>query len=322
MKLSDKKERIIMQIKLEEVIEAIDSTTVDTQYYYYIPEERIILKEDDDSVKDKYLIPLPSHKQIDDYGTMKAFIEDKTDGEAKEWLEECIKGAGAFRRFRSTLERFALTDKWYDYLEDAHEDVAIDWCEYYGIEYLKDRPFAKTEPSVSPVTAKPQQKHNYRFITIDKDNLYSLAYLTADFRKTLASLKGDKSDVDVDDALEELRYYVSKNYPIFAVSDNGKYVGYGVCRIEDDVVWLESIYVRPEYRRKGIGKMLFDKAASIAKDYGNETLYQYVHPNNDTMIRFLKHNGYDVLNLIEIRKPYKEEDPQETYTIGENSFRY
>ena len=99
-----------MQIKLQEVVDAIDSTDVNTQYYYYIPEERIILKDDDEPIKEKYLIPLPSHKQIDDYGTMKAFIEEKTDGEAKEWLEECIKGAGAFRRFRSTLERFALSD--------------------------------------------------------------------------------------------------------------------------------------------------------------------------------------------------------------------
>ena len=309
-----------MQIKLEEVVEAIDSTDVNTQYYYYIPEERIILN--DGTVKDKYLIPLPSHKQIDDYGTMKAFIEEKTDGEAKEWLEECIKGAGAFRRFRNTLERFALSDRWYDYLQDAHEQIAVDWCEYYGIEYLEDRPFQKIETSVSAPEPKTLSKHNYRFITIDKDNIYSLAYLTADFRKALSALKGIREDVDVDDALEELRYYVNKGYPIFAVSDNGRYVGYGVCRIEDDTVWLESLYVRPECRRKGIGRMLFEKAEGIAKEHGNSTLYQYVHPNNDTMIRFLKHCGYDVLNLIEIRKAYENEEPVDSYTIGENSFRY
>ncbi len=312
-----------MQIKLEEVVEAIDSTDVNTQYYYYIPEERIILKDEDDQIKDKYLIPLPSHKQIDDYGTMKNFIEEKTDGEAKEWLEECIRGAGAFRRFRSTLERFALTDRWYDYLEQAHEDVAIDWCEYYGIEYLESDPFKKqsSTPSETPL-AKANAKHNYRFITIDKDNVYSLAYLTVDFRKTLSSFKGLKSNVDVDDAVEELRYYLNKGYPIFAVSDNGRYVGYGVCRIEDDVVWLESIYVRPEYRGKGVGKMLFDKAEAIGKDYGNDTLYMYVHPNNDRMIGFLNHINYNVLNLIEIRKAYKDEENKTEYSIGNNTFKY
>ena len=245
-----------MQIKLQEVVDAIDSTDVNTQYYYYIPEERIILKDDDEPIKEKYLIPLPSHKQIDDYGTMKAFIEEKTDGEAKEWLE--------------------------------------------------DRPFA-SPVQIEPLKKKETAKHNYRFITIDK---------------VLSSLKGIKSETDVDEAVEELRYYLSKGYPIYAVSDNGRYIGYIVCRIEDDVVWLESIYVKPEYRRKGVGRMLFDKAEAIAKEHGNPTLYQYVHPNNDAMILFLSHMGYDVLNLIEIRKAYPEEENDTTYTIGEHTYRY
>ncbi|MBR2578326.1 MAG: hypothetical protein IKE38_05270, partial [Erysipelotrichaceae bacterium] len=84
-----------MQIKLKEVVEAIGNTTTDTQYYYYIPEERIIVLEDD-SISEKQLVPLPSHKQIDDYGTMRNFIEDMDESEEKEWLAESIKGAGAF----------------------------------------------------------------------------------------------------------------------------------------------------------------------------------------------------------------------------------
>ena len=310
-----------MQIKLEEVINAIDDTTVDEQFFYYIPEERIIAKEDTDGIKDKQLIPLPSHKQIDDYSTMKNFIAEKTDGEAQEWLEECIKGAGAFRRFRSTLDRFGLTDKWYDYLEEVHEDIAIEWCDFYGVEYLDDKPF-------KPVASDPiknieiSKKHNYRFINIDADNLYSLAYLHAQFRETLRKLKGNNEKFDVDDALEELKYYISRNYPITAISDNGKYIGYSICRIDDDVVWLEAIFVLKEYRRKGVGKMLFDKAEALAKEYGNETLYQYVHPNNDLMIDFLKANSYDVLNLIEIRKNYTDEVTEEEYQIGDHTYRY
>ena len=308
-----------MQIKLEEVIEAIDNTDINTDYFYYIPEERII--EADPNLKEKDYIPLPTHKQIDDYGTMRAFIESLEDEEARGWLEEAIKGAGAFRRFRSTLERFAMTDKWYDFRDEVHENIAIDWCEYYGIEYLEDKPFQKVDPTSVPAP-KAQAKHNLRFITIDKDNAYSLAYLVVDFRKTLNSFKGYDSTIDVDEAVEELQYYLNKKYPVFAISDNGRYIGYGVCRIDDDVVWLESIYVRPEFRRQGIGKMLFEKAEAIAKEYGNDTLYQYVHPNNDRMLNFLKTNGYDVLNLIEIRKAYKDEEPEEKYTIGEHSYRY
>ena len=68
--------------------------------------------------------------------------------------------------------------------------------------------------------------------------------------------------------------------------------------------------------------MLFDKAEALAKEYGNETLYQYVHPNNDLMIDFLKANSYDVLNLIEIRKNYTDEVTEEEYQIGDHTYRY
>ena len=40
------------------------------------------------------------------------------------------------------------------------------------------------------------------------------------------------------------------------------------------------------------------------------------------MILFLSHMGYDVLNLIEIRKAYPEEENDTTYTIGEHTYRY
>lgn len=307
-----------MQIKLSELVEAINNTTADTQYYYYIPEERIIIR-DDDSISDSKLIALPSHKQIDDYGSMKSFIEQVEDEEAKGWLEESIKGAGAFRRFRQALERFYLTEQWIDYLDQIHENIAIDWCDYYGIEYLEDNSF-NIEPVQS--TPKPDKKHNYRFITIDNDNVYSLAYLCVEFRKSLNTLNPSNQLIDVDEAVEELKYYLSKNYPVFAISDNGRYIGYAVCKVDDGVVWLESIYVKKEYRRKGIGRMLYEKAESIAEEYGNDTLYQYVHPNNDEMIGFLKSKDYDVLNLIEIRKAYKDEENKDTYTIGNHTYKY
>ena len=40
------------------------------------------------------------------------------------------------------------------------------------------------------------------------------------------------------------------------------------------------------------------------------------------MISFLKSKGYDVLNLIEIRKPFKDEENKETIQIANNKFKY
>lgn len=309
-----------MQVKLNDVIDAIDDTTTEVTYSYYIPEERIIIN-DDDSIPLKKLIPLPTHSEIDDYGTMKEFIEDLEEGEAKEWLEECIRGAGAFRRFRSTLQRFAMTDRWYDYLAQAHENIAINWCEYYGIEYLEDEPF-KVNKQAETITPSPKNKHNYRYIDVNEDNIYSLVYLYIDFRKTLSSFKNINNDIDEDEALLQLKHHLSKNDLIYAIADNGRYIGFVICRKDDDVIYLEAIYVRKQDRLKGVGRLLLQKAEAIAKEYGNTTLYMSVHPNNDEMLSFLKKNGYDVLNLIELRKSYPDEQNNSTYSIGEHEYRY
>ena len=53
-----------------------------------------------------------------------------------------------------------------------------------------------------------------------------------------------------------------------------------------------------------------------------DTLFNYVHPNNDAMINFLKSKGYTVLNLIEIRKPFKGEKNKTTIKVGNNEFDY
>lgn len=58
------------------------------------------------------------------------------------------------------------------------------------------------------------------------------------------------------------------------------------------------------------------------KGYGDDTVYNYIHPNNHRMIEFLRNRGYTVLNLIEIRKPYKGEKLTQTIVVGEHEFDY
>ena len=73
---------------------------------------------------------------------------------------------------------------------------------------------------------------------------------------------------------------------------------------------------------RGVAAALHGKAEEIAASYGNDTVYNYVHPNNHRMIEFLGKRGYTVLNLIEIRKPYQNEKLTQTITVGEHEFDY
>lgn len=155
-----------------------------------------------------------------------------------------------------------------------------------------------------------------------KESNDELGEMVSLFRKELRSFKGIESKVNIQDGKEELDEFLNSDFPIFAASTNSKYVGYLICRIENEIVWVEQIFVKKEYRLNNIATLLCKKAEEISTLYGNETLYFYVHPNNDVMINFLRKQGYSVLNLIEIRKPYKDEKLLQKIKVGDNEFDY
>jgi ribosomal protein S18 acetylase RimI-like enzyme len=150
----------------------------------------------------------------------------------------------------------------------------------------------------------------------------ALAEMVASFRVELRSYKGIVSKSNVDAGREEMEEYLAAGFPVFAAIVDDEYAGYVVCRVDSEVVWVESIFVKEEYRRRGVASALHDKAEEIAAFYGEETVYNYVHPNNHRMIAFLRKRGYTVLNLIEIRKPYPGEHPNQTIHVGEHVFDY
>ncbi|MCR4622493.1 MAG: GNAT family N-acetyltransferase [Clostridiales bacterium] len=159
-------------------------------------------------------------------------------------------------------------------------------------------------------------------ISINADNAPKAAPLVADFRVTLDSYKGRVSRPDAEAGKEELLYFLDRGWPVFAAAENGEYAGYIVCRIDDGCVWVEHIYVKPGYRRRGAASLLFRKAEEIAVSLGGDTLFNFVHPNNLGMIEFLRTKGYTVLNLIEIRKPFKGERPATTVRVNGVDFDY
>ena len=150
----------------------------------------------------------------------------------------------------------------------------------------------------------------------------ALAEMVAFFRVELRFYKGIVSKPNVNAGREEMEEYLVAGFPVFAALVGGQYAGYLVCRVDSEVVWVESIFVKEEYRRHGVASAPYGKAEEIAASYGEDTVYNYVHPNNHRMIEFLRRRGYTVLNLIEIRKPYKGEKLTRTITVGSYEFDY
>ncbi len=159
-------------------------------------------------------------------------------------------------------------------------------------------------------------------VKITKDNYNELGSLVADFRVALKGYKGITALPDADAGASEMKEYIDADFPCYAAVCDGEYVGYIVCRVDEPCVWVESIYVKRSFRRMGVATQLFEKAEELANSFGEDTVFSFVHPNNHGMIGFLRKHGYSVINLVEIRKPYKDEQLTQTIGVGEHEFDY
>ena len=147
--------------------------------------------------------------------------------------------------------------------------------------------------------------------------------LIVGFRKSLCQLRNRVYQEDLTAAREELSEYQNKNFPIYVAEDEiNSIIGYLVCRVDGNLVWAESLYVEPKYRQHGIGTSLYVEAERLAHELGNDSLYNWVDPNNASIIGFLQKRGYNILNLIELRRPHPGEEITRKINVGENKFNY
>jgi hypothetical protein len=83
-------------------------------------------------------IAAPSQWDLDEYSIMEEFVGTVADPYKNELLSVAIEGKGAFRRFKDTLYRVDLTDLWYTFKNNAFIEIAREWCEGNGIEYVQN----------------------------------------------------------------------------------------------------------------------------------------------------------------------------------------
>jgi GNAT superfamily N-acetyltransferase len=334
-----------MKINLQSVIDEIESADDGTLAYYDPRTETIVYEYRYDPSASTYdpdeyhsAIPLPDRRRIDDYHNMELFIETVDDSTAAEWLSNAIHGRGAFRMFRAALERFDLTEDWYDFRDRQHRILAIEWCEENGIEYESSYAFLPDEeedeeeednsygfdidytkdrnkPAPKPVSMPKE----VRITPITKHNSSNIVYMHADCVKELAALKKIRLEQDIEAAQEEIDETLKRQDPVFAAVKDGRYVGYMILKNDADML-LRALYVRPDYRRKGIGTALFQKAQECAAEEGKE-LRVVMKPYIVKMLGFLSHNGWDTLAEISIVKG-RDEETENTLSLNRTNLKY
>lgn len=106
------------------------------------PEDAAKLQEIEES--DDWLT-LPDKHDIHEYRIMEDFCRTIEDENLRELLVVAISGKGAFGRFKDVIARKGLRDRWYEFRDAALTQIAADWLEAQGIEYVDDRKFPTRE---------------------------------------------------------------------------------------------------------------------------------------------------------------------------------
>ena len=322
-----------MKIKLSRLVEAIYMLSDDAGGYYSPSKEDLVYpyidgyseEESEEMMAEEGLIPLPDKYDRDDYGNMKRFIAEKTSGEAKEWLTNAIRGRGAFRMFRATVERFGLLEEWYDYQEKCYLGLALEWCSEHGIEYddsdynysnaAKDEeeeedpedtsdfvhftPVKEEKADITPVTKveeKPEKKRDitYTLTQLRKDTVNRAVYMAADF----ADMMNHTKDQDIERAEERLSALVENGGILVCMEDHGRGIGYACAEKKDDGYCITEAYVREEYRKKGIGEDLVKSLEEIADQKTGAKLYL----GNTKAAAFASKMGYGKVTAVELGK--------------------
>ena len=93
-------------------------------------------------------VRLPNQYEINEYRIMEEFADFAECGlkyvtaeqarKIGQELYDALQGRGAFRRFKSTLNYYGVAEEYYAYRHIYYTELAKDWCQKNGIEFVRE----------------------------------------------------------------------------------------------------------------------------------------------------------------------------------------
>jgi hypothetical protein len=152
-----------VQVKLKDIIEGLAFLTDEGTSYLNtttgevvsITDEELRAAEEDEPLEDfpewqhdairiakdivetDHYLPLPDRFEIHEYSIMERFCLSVDDDDLRDDLCDAIRGRGAFRRFKDSIQAYGIAEEWYRYRDAALREIAMAWCEEHGIPYTE-----------------------------------------------------------------------------------------------------------------------------------------------------------------------------------------
>jgi len=137
-------------------------------------------------------------------------------------------------------------------------------------------------------------------IRLTEENLPDFQSLYVGFFRELRGKQGWNPHAEAEYRAEAV-HYIRGGDIIFLAFEDGKAAGFIRLSSRDGCFWVEEIYVRPEFRGRGIGRALVERAEEEVRKH-DDALYLFVLPQDKDAIAFWKRLGYDIINTVELVK--------------------
>lgn len=79
------------------------------------------------------------------------------------------------------------------------------------------------------------------------------------------------------------------------------YIGGWEYTAPENVGWINTIVVTPEYQRRGIGQMLFNEMVEYMKKSGIKSIYAFVYWRDFDLLRFFDSIGFEKGDMINLK---------------------
>jgi len=136
----------------------------------------------------------------------------------------------------------------------------------------------------------------------DRDNL---ARLLLAFSNEHSQMIGGKGSFTLDQAREEVKRNLRRRdsgYFAALDSSSNQLVGFRRWELRDGFYFTRELYVIPDMRRQGVAKELMRHFEQWVLGKGQDIACISCTPQNIAMMTLARSEGYEILNMIEMRK--------------------
>lgn len=123
----------LVTLSVEEISCVEEGTPTDDEPEW---QQALIAKARDVLSSNDYL-QLPTRQDIHEYAIMEDFCNTVADTHLRPILLDQIRGSGAFRRFKQTINHYGIAQDWYQFRASALEAIAIAWLDVHHIPYRR-----------------------------------------------------------------------------------------------------------------------------------------------------------------------------------------